>query len=257
LGHQQIADGRRADPQPQSYESERASWPRNVLVVNDGNGRWARERGLPVSEGHRAGVRAQFQLVRNAVDLGIEQLTCYAFSTENWSRPTDEVECLMNLIAQYLDAQTMEAAELGVRIKHLGRRDRMPSHALDAIDRAERATANNTGMSLFIALDYGGRQELLDAAERYSGGGEEEFKRLLYAPEQRDPDLAIRTGGNQRLSGSLPWHLVYTELLFLDIYWPDFRRVHLEWAMHEYTRRTRTFGTRAWSQSVGVMAEAS
>src|SRR3954454_21370965 len=172
---------------------------RNVAIIMDGNARWARERGLPVLEGHREGARALKQTVRNAVKLDVEELTVYAFSTENWTRPRAEVEGLVAMFAELIETETPELDEEGVRMRFIGRRDGVSQTLRERMEWAERTTAANDRMSLFVAFNYGGRAEIVDAAERYRGGGEEAFAQLLYAPEMTDPDLLVRTSGERRL----------------------------------------------------------
>ena len=168
---------------------------RYVAIITDGNGRWAQGRGLDVAEGHRAGADVVKARLRDAVDFGIEELTLYSFSTENWSRSAEEVTALMRMFSQRILAETPELKEQGVRMRFIGRRDRVARALLEQMEWAEAETAHNTRITLFIAFDYGGRAEILEAAEQYSGGGEEVFRRLLYAPDMHDPDLVIRTSG--------------------------------------------------------------
>jgi undecaprenyl diphosphate synthase len=215
-----------------------------VAIIMDGNSRWATERGLPVLEGHRRGAETMKQTVKDAVAVGIRELTVYAFSTENWSRPTDEVAGLMEMFAELIVSETPELDEEGVRMRFVGRRRGVSPALLEQMDWAERETAANTRLALFVAFNYGGRAEILDAAERYEGGGEEAFARLLYAPEMGDPDLVIRTSGEQRLSNFLLWQSAYSELYFSDCLWPDFDRAELEAALAEFTSRRRRFGSR-------------
>ena len=210
----------------------------------DGNGRWAAERGLPVLEGHRRGAKTMKQTVKDAVALGLRELTVYAFSTENWSRPADEVAGLMEMFGELIISETPELDEEGVRMRFVGRREGVSTTLIEQMDWAEEATAGNDRMTLFVAFNYGGRAEILDAASRYGGGGEEEFVRNLYAPEMSDPDLVIRTSGEQRLSNFLLWQSAYSEFLFSDRLWPDFGRSDLEAALQEYSSRRRRFGAR-------------
>ncbi|MBX5468520.1 MAG: di-trans,poly-cis-decaprenylcistransferase [Thermoleophilaceae bacterium] len=210
----------------------------------DGNARWARQRGLPVLEGHREGAQALKRTVRHAVQLGIEELTAYAFSTENWTRPDSEVQGLMELFGDLIESETPELDEEGVRMRFIGRRDRISADLRRRMEWAEETTGQNAKMTLFVAFDYGGRAEILDAAARFEGGGEEEFSRLLYAPEMNDPDLLIRTSGEHRLSNFLLWQCAYSELVFSDALWPDFDRAALEAALDEFSVRQRRFGAR-------------
>ncbi len=215
-----------------------------VAIIMDGNARWATERGLPILEGHREGARALKQTVKDAVKLGLSELTVYAFSTENWSRPRDEVEGLMAMFAELIESETPELDEQGVRMRFIGRRDEVSEDLRNRMNEAETKTADNSRLTLFVAFNYGGRAEILDAAERYGGGGEEAFAALLYAPEMSDPDLVIRTSGEERLSNFLLWQSAYSELVFADVLWPDFSIDHLESAVQEFASRKRRFGAR-------------
>jgi undecaprenyl diphosphate synthase len=210
----------------------------------DGNARWAQARGLPVLAGHREGAKALKQTVKDAVKLGIEELTVYAFSTENWQRPRDEVEGLMEMFAELIDSETPELNEEGVRMRFIGRRDEVSARLQDRMNWAEAETAGNTRMQLFVAFNYGGRAEILDAAAKFEGGSEEDFKSLLYAPEMNDPDVLIRTSGEIRTSNFLLWQCAYSELVFTDTLWPDFSEDDLRAALDEYEARGRRFGAR-------------
>ena len=218
--------------------------PRYVAIITDGNGRWAQQRGLPVIEGHRAGADTLKARLRDAAELGIEELTVYSFSTENWTRPPQEVEGLMRMFGERIASETPELKEEGVRMRFVGRRERVASALLEQMDWAEAETAHNDRITLFVAFNYGGRAEILDAAARYGGGGEDEFRRLLYAPEMHDPDLVIRTSGEQRLSNYLLWQSAYSELVFRDELWPDFDRDAFEASLAEFAGRRRRFGGR-------------
>jgi undecaprenyl diphosphate synthase len=215
-----------------------------VAIITDGNGRWAQQRGLPVIEGHRAGADVVKERLRDAVDLGIKELTVYSFSTENWTRPKEEVDGLMAMFAERIDRETPELNDEGVRMRFIGRRDGLSEELTGRMDWAERETEENDRITLFVAFNYGGRAEILDAAERYGGGGEEEFHGLLYAPEMHDPDLLIRTSGEQRISNYLLWQCAYSEFVFRDELWPDFSREAFEAALAEYEERRRRFGAR-------------
>jgi undecaprenyl diphosphate synthase len=215
-----------------------------VAIITDGNGRWAQQRGLPVIEGHRAGADVVKKRLRDAVDLGIKELTVYSFSTENWTRPKEEVDGLMAMFAERIDRETPELNDEGVRMRFIGRRDGLSEELTGRMDWAERETEGNDRITLFVAFNYGGRAEILDAAERYGGGGEEEFHGLLYAPEMHDPDLLIRTSGEQRISNYLLWQCAYSEFVFRDELWPDFSREAFEAALAEYEERRRRFGAR-------------
>jgi undecaprenyl diphosphate synthase len=215
-----------------------------VAIITDGNGRWAKARGLQPIDGHSAGADVVKARLRDAAELGIEQFTVYSFSTENWSRPAQEVAGLMRMFAERIERETPELRDEGVRMRFVGRREGVSPALVRQMDWAERETANGDVITLFVAFNYGGRAELLDAAARYHGGGEEAFARLLYAPEMLDPDLVIRTSGEQRLSNFLLWQSAYSELVFRDELWPDFTREAFEAALAEYASRTRRFGGR-------------
>ena len=217
---------------------------RYVAIITDGNGRWAQARGLPVIEGHDAGADVVKARLRDAADLGIRELTVYSFSTENWSRPIEEVAALMAMFSRRIREETPELRDEGVRMRFIGRRDRVSRELASQMEWAEAETAGGARITLFVAFDYGGRNEILDAAERYSGGGEEAFRALLYAPEMHDPDLIIRTSGEQRMSNYLLWQSAYSELVFAPELWPDFDRAAFERALTEYGRRGRRFGGR-------------
>jgi len=218
---------------------------RYVAIITDGNGRWAQQRGLPVVEGHRAGADTVKARLRDAVELGIEELTVYSFSTENWSRPAEEVEGLMRMFGERIDAETPELDEEGVRIRFIGRREGVAPELVERMAWAEKTTAGNERITLFVAFNYGGRAEIVDAARGFEGGGEEEFRRRLYAPEMHDPDLLIRTSGERRISNYLLWQCAYSELVFREELWPDFGREALEASLREFEARQRRFGARA------------
>ena len=215
-----------------------------VAIIMDGNGRWAQQRGLSVAEGHDAGADTVKARLRDAVDLGIRELTVFSFSTENWSRPQEEVDALMSLFSARIIAETPELDEQGVRMRFIGRRAGVSPGLIEQMEWAEAKTAGNDRITLFVAFNYGGRAEILDAAERYAGGGEEAFRALLYAPDMHDPELLIRTSGEQRISNYLLWQLAYSELHFTDVLWPDFSRADLEAALAEFSDRKRRFGGR-------------
>src|SRR3954447_11619769 len=210
----------------------------------DGNARWAQARGLPVLAGHRQGAKVLKQIVKDAVKLGVNELTVYAFSTENWQRPRDEVEGLMEMFAELIDSETPELNEEGVRMRFIGRRDEVSARLQERMNWSEAETDSNTRMTLFVAFNYGGRAEILDAAARFKGGSEEDFQRLLYAPEMSDPDLLIRTSGEIRLSNFLLWQCAYSELVFTETLWPDFSEADLSDALEEFKARRRRFGAR-------------
>jgi undecaprenyl diphosphate synthase len=224
--------------------------PRHVAIVMDGNGRWAQQRGLPRTAGHAAGEEALFDTVEGAIDLGISFLTVYAFSTENWSRPDDEVDFLMGFNRSLLERRTGELDERNVRIRTIGRRDhRVPAAVLGQMDSSVARTESNTGLTLTIAFNYGGRAELVDAVRRLVADGvapelvdEDAIAARLYEPDVPDVDLMVRTSGEFRLSNFLLWRIAYGELVFTDTLWPDFRRQHLADAVREFQRRERRFG---------------
>jgi len=216
-----------------------------VAIITDGNGRWAQRRGVPTIEGHQAGADVVKARLRDAVELGVEELTVFSFSTENWTRPAEEVEGLMRMFGERIDAETPELNEEGVRMRFIGRRAGVGAELLEQMEWAEARTAGNERITLFVAFNYGGRAEILDAAERYSGGGEAAFRELLYAPEMHDPELLIRTSGEQRISNYLLWQCAYSELVFRDELWPDFDRAAFEDSLREYETRQRRFGARS------------
>ena len=217
---------------------------RYVAIITDGNGRWAQARGLPVVQGHEAGADTVKARLRDAAEFGIEELTVYSFSTENWSRPAEEVTALMRMFSERIERETPELDAEGVRMRFIGRRDRVAPALLERMEWAESQTAANTRITLFVAFDYGGRAEIVDAARRFEGETEEEFRRLLYAPEMHDPDLIIRTSGEQRISNYLLWQGAYAELVFRDELWPEFTREAFRAALDEYEARARRFGGR-------------
>jgi undecaprenyl diphosphate synthase len=218
--------------------------PRYVAIITDGNGRWAEQRGLPTIEGHEAGADVVKARLRDAAEFGIEELTVFSFSTENWQRPRDEVDGLMAMFAERIDRETPELDDEGVRMRFVGRRDGLDAGLIERMDWAERKTGANERITLFVAFNYGGRAEIVDAAQGFDGGTEEEFRRALYAPEMHDPDLLIRTSGEQRISNFLLWQCAYSELVFRDELWPDFSREALEASLAEFDRRRRRFGGR-------------
>ncbi len=217
---------------------------RYVAIITDGNGRWAEARGLSAAEGHEAGADVVKARLRDAAELGVRELTVYSFSTENWSRPAEEVAALMRMFSERIAGETPELRDEGVRMRFIGRREGVSPALVEQMEWAERETAGGDVITLFVAFNYGGRAEILDAAERYHGGGEEAFRRGLYAPEQHDPDLVIRTSGEQRLSNFLLWQSAYSELVFSDALWPDFSRADFEAALAAYEGRARRFGGR-------------
>ncbi len=215
----------------------------------DGNGRWASKRDLPVAEGHRAGTRALRRTVEAAIDLGVETLVVYAFSTENWSRPEGEVDSLMEIFGETIERELPDLVRQGVRTRFVGRRDRASAELRERMARLEEETAAYDRLRLWVALDYGGRAELVEAARRLVEAGiapaeidEDVFRANLYSPDLPDPDLLIRTSGELRISNFLLWQLAYSELVFTDTLWPDFGHAELEQALAAYAGRRRRFG---------------
>jgi undecaprenyl diphosphate synthase len=217
-----------------------------VAIITDGNGRWAEQRGLPVVEGHRAGADVVKARLRDSVEFGIRQLTVYSFSTENWSRSPEEVLGLMRMFEQRIEDETPELHEEGVRMRFIGDRadPRVPRTLVDRMEWAEATTAANSRIDLFVAFNYGSRNEILRAAEQYRGGGEAELSRLIGATGLEDPDVLIRTSGEQRISNFLLWQCAYSEFIFHDSLWPDFSREDYLECLGEYTARERRFGGR-------------
>ena len=227
--------------------------PRHVAIIMDGNGRWAEARGLPRNRGHLAGVESVKEVVRSVHDLGLEYLTLYAFSSENWNRPDAEVSELMRLLEVYLEDNLEEAQERGVRLRVMGQLERLPEATRAAVDRAVETTRGNRNGDLIFALSYGGRAEIVDAARRLIRSAEEgavdpdlldekTFAAHLYLPDVPDPDLLVRTGNECRISNFLLWRVAYTEIYTTPVMWPDFRREHLEAAIREFQSRERRFG---------------
>ena len=218
--------------------------PRYVAIITDGNGRWAAQRELPPIEGHRAGADIVKERLRDAAEFGVKELTVFSFSTENWQRPQDEVEGLMAMFAERIDRETPELDAEEVRMRFIGRREGVSAELTERMEWAEEKTAANERITLFVAFNYGGRAEILDAARRFDGDSEEEFARGLYAPDMHEPDLLIRTSGEQRISNFLLWQCAYSELVFRDELWPDFNREAFSESLAEYEARARRFGGR-------------
>lgn len=234
-----------APAEPPAAEGQGPRGARYVAIITDGNGRWARARGLPVLDGHQAGADVVKARLRDAVELGVRELTVYSFSTENWSRSAEEVTALMRMFSERIERETPELHAEGVRMRFIGRRgEPVPRALVEQMEWAEKLTALNTRITLCVAFNYGGRAEILDAAYSFSGGGEEDFRRHLYAPEMHDPDLLIRTSGERRISNFLLWQAAYAELVFCDELWPDFSRAAFESALAEFSDRRRRFGGR-------------
>lgn len=224
---------------------------RSIAIIMDGNGRWARRHGLPVASGHRAGTRALRRTVETCIELNVRSLAVFAFSTENWTRPKDEIDALMTILAETIEKELPDLAEQGVRTRFIGRRDRVGSDLREAMEKIEKETADKRRLDLWIAFDYGGRAELIDAARNMLEAGvdpkkldEEVFISFLAAPEMPDPDLLIRTSGESRISNFLLWQIAYTELAFVEKLWPEFGPADLRAALQAYTRRRRRFGGR-------------
>ena len=223
----------------------------NLAIILDGNARWARKRGLPIAEGHREGTRALHRTVEAALDLDVASIAVFAFSTENWARPPEEVRTLMEIFGETIDRELPNLARQGVRTRFLGRRDRAPADLREKMAALEAETSGNTRLDLWIAFDYGGRAELVEAARRLIEAGvaaedvdEEQLAAGLYAPDLPDPDLLIRTSGELRISNFLLWQLAYSELVFVDTLWPDFGEDDLRAALADYAQRRRRFGGR-------------
>ena len=234
-------------------EISQAHIPRHVAIIMDGNGRWATARGQGRNAGHRAGIQSVREIIRAARDYGVEILTLYAFSLENWNRPRGEVSVLMSLLEEYLEQELDEVMQHDGRVRTIGRLERLPTSTRRAVERAVARTADNRGMQVVFALSYGGRAEIVDAARRIARDvergkldpeslDEKAFADYLYAPDISDPDLLIRTGGEQRVSNFLLWQIAYAELHLSERMWPDFRRADFEAALIDYQRRERRFG---------------
>jgi undecaprenyl diphosphate synthase len=223
----------------------------SVAIIMDGNGRWAKRRRLPTAAGHRAGARVVRKIVEASIDIGIDDLAIFAFSTENWSRPQDEVDALMQIFGETIERELPDLAEQGVRVRFIGRRDRAPEELRARMEAMEDRTELNSRLNLWVAFDYGGRAELVEATRRLVESGvdareidENMFAANLSAPELPDPDLLIRTSGELRISNFLLWQLAYAELVFVDKLWPDFDERDLRNALAEYASRRRRFGGR-------------
>lgn len=211
--------------------------PKYVAIIADGNGRWAQRRGLSVGDGHRAGAENVRARLRDAAEFGIRELTIFAFSTENWARPAEEVQGLMELLAEYIDFVTPELNEEGVRLRFIGdRKPPMPVSLLKKMGWAEQLTATNELLTFFVPINYGGRAEILHAAQQLTGSTEEDLAALLYAPDMHDPDLLIRAGDERRLSNFLLWQVANTLLVFSEEMWPEFSRSSFEAAIAEFRR---------------------
>lgn len=238
------------DPSPPPDGVDLTGVPAHVACVMDGNGRWASQRGLPRTAGHAAGEEALLDTIEGALDIGVRWLTVFAFSTENWRRPRDEVRYLMGFNESLLMRRRDELHDKGVRIRFAGRRDwRVPRRVLKRMDESSALTVANRRMTLTMAFNYGGRAEIVDAVRALVAEGtpahkidERAIGAHLYFPDQPDPDLVVRTSGEYRISNFLLWELAYSELVFTDVLWPDFRRQHLFEAVAEFQRRERRYG---------------
>jgi len=224
--------------------ARKTSQARYVAIVSDGSARWAQARGLSIEQGHDAAADTVMERIGDAIELGIQELTLYAFSTENWTRPQAEVQALLGMLARRIAADTPRLDEQGVRVGFIGRRDRAGGELTEQMHCSEQLTAANTGLRVFVAFDYGGRDEIVRAAARYSGGGEAAFAKLMPSAELHDPDLVIRTSGEKRLSNFMLWQAAYSELVFRDELWPDFGREAFEESLLEFSDRGRRFGGR-------------
>ncbi len=222
--------------------------PKHVAFIMDGNGRWARRRGLPRIRGHAEGVRAAERVIDLSKEFGIPFITLYAFSTENWKRPREEVQFLMELLREYLKSNLSRFLKDGIRLRFIGRRDRIPKETLEWMERVEKETSHLKGITVFVAVDYGGRDEIIRAVRKLLRAGkvevnEEEFRKFMdIPPDVPDPDLLIRTGGEKRISNFLLWHIAYTELYFTETLWPDFDRDEYLKALEDFSKRKRKFG---------------
>jgi undecaprenyl diphosphate synthase len=227
--------------------------PQHIAIIMDGNGRWAKMRSLPRMAGHRAGMKTVKEIVKAADEIGVKYLTMYAFSTENWKRPREEVDYLMKLPQEFLASELHELMERNVRVRRLGQREGLPDHTLEALDEAEAKTSQNTGLQLNFAVNYGGRHEIVTAVNklfkeiaegklRPEDIKEEVISEHLFTGQIPDPDLLIRTSGEIRVSNFMLWQLAYTEFWFTDVYWPDFTREHFLQAVEEFQRRVRRYG---------------
>ena len=226
---------------------ERTNIPRHVCVIMDGNGRWAKKRLLPRVMGHKRGLTALENLAARCAELGVEYLTVFAFSTENWRRPEDEVSFLMKLFLQALGGKVAKMHQNNLRLKVIGNRGRFPAAIVEGIEAAERLTANNTGLTLTVAADYGGRWDILQAANRLMAEGkseitEDDLSRCLSLAEAPEPDLFIRTGGETRISNFMLWQMAYAEFYFTDALWPDFDAAEFDRAISSFRVRERRFG---------------
>ena len=230
---------------PQPLRNPQPHNARYVAIIADGNRRWSGARGVPLSAGYEAGADTLKARLHDAIELGVEELTVYSFSTENWARPAREIHELIAVLAARIERETPELHGEGVRMRFIGRREETSTELGALMDCAESLTSANSRITLCIAFNYGGRAEILEAAKRFRGETEDEFRRCLYAPDLHDPDLIVRTGGERRLSNYLLWQAAYSELVFRDELWPDFSRTAFEESISQFGIRSRRFGGRA------------
>jgi undecaprenyl diphosphate synthase len=230
-----IEKSRGGQPPPSTYAH--ISRARHVAIIADGNQRWAATHGLPVAQGHEAAADTLKARIHDALQLGIQELTVYSFSTENWTRPTEEIHALLSMLTRRLARETPELHQQGVRMRFIGRRERLPPELLNQLHQSEQTTANDPHLDLYIALNYGGRAEILDAAKHFHAHTEQEFRSLLYAPDMHDPDLIIRTGNEQRLSNFLLWQSANSQLVFRPELWPDFTRQSFIEALSQFRQQ--------------------
>jgi undecaprenyl diphosphate synthase len=221
--------------------------PIHVSIIMDGNGRWAKRRGLPRYEGHREGAKALEKVLKYASEVGIKWLSVFAFSTENWNRPKEEIEVIMSLLIDYINNKIDKLNELNIRLRFMGNRDKLSENLIKNLEKGERETEKNTGMNFVVALNYSGKREIIDAVNKIIQSGEKEiteekFRQYLYIPEMPEPDLLIRTSGEYRISNYMLWELAYTELYFTDVLWPDFDEREFLKALYSYQSRERRFG---------------
>jgi undecaprenyl diphosphate synthase len=229
---------------------------RHVALITDGNGRWASARGLLVTDGHRAGADTLKARLCDAVEFGIEELTVYSFSTENWSRPAAEVQGLIAMLVERIASETPHLHSEGVRMRFIGRRAGVAQEMLEEMRHSEALTADNRRLTLFVAFNYGGRAEILDAAKDFHGDTDEEFRKRLYVPDMHDPDLIIRTGGEKRLSNYLLWQAASSRLVFREELWPEFTREAFEQSLDEYGERRDPITAKRQAKSESRQAES-
>jgi undecaprenyl diphosphate synthase len=221
-----------------------SQFARHVAIIADGNGRWAHGRSVPIADGHTAAADTLRERIADAIEFGIRELAVYVFSTENWSRPGDEVADLMELFARRLAVEAPDLHRRGVRVRFLGQREGLSRRLIVELERVQDLTTANKALELYLAFNYGGRAEIVQAARRFDGHTEEEFRECLYAPDMQDPEVIIRTGGERRLSNYLLWQAAYAELVFREEMWPDFTRESFKDSLRDFSERRRRFGGR-------------